>query len=312
MSIGRTLARGLGLFSLLLGAVQLLAPRSFLSSIGVRPREGRLGLTRLLGVRELAAGAGLVLSRNPGAWPWVRVAGDVMDIALLGRAMASPDSHRPRVTTALGSVVAITALDALAGLMVPGESPPRGSATTTEEGSRRVRRAVTVRVPRRQAYDLWRDFANLPRFMTHVEEVRVLDERRSHWVAKAPLGRTVEWDAEITEDRPGESIAWRSTDGSQIANSGRVRFTDAPGDRGTEVHVELEYAPPLGPVGATLAQLLGEEPARQAADDLRRFKQVVETGRVPWSDATIEDRRLAQRPAQPPEQPVREPVGAHA
>jgi len=133
---------------------------------------------------------------------------------------------------------------------------------------------------------MWRDFSNLPRFMNHLESVQVIDQRRSHWKTKAPAGKSVEWDAEIIEDRPGELIAWRSLEGSQIGNSGVVRFIDAPGDRGTEVHVELEYQPPLGTLGVVFARLLGEEPEQQAADGLRRFKQILETGRVPWSAAT--------------------------
>jgi uncharacterized membrane protein len=312
MTTGTKLARGLGVFSLGLGLVQLLAPRRFLQAIGIGPRDDRVRPTRFVGVRELGAAGGLLARRQAAMWPWARVVGDVMDIGLLSRAMVAPDTNRRRVATALVAVVGITAVDLLAGFVVTNERKPQGTATTTERGTRRIRRSVTVLVPRQRAYELWRDFANLPRFMNHLEEVRVIDERRSHWRAKAPVGGAVEWDAEITEDRSGEVIAWRSVGGSQVENSGRVRFKDAPGDRGTEVHVELEYAPPFGSLGATVAQLLGEEPARQASDDLRRFKQIVETGRIPWSDATVEDRKLKQRPAQPVEQPVREPVGAHA
>ena len=159
---------------------------------------------------------------------------------------------------------------------------------------------------------MWRDFSNLPRFMSHLESVEVIDERRSHWRTKAPAGKSVEWDAEIVEDQPGEVLAWRSVQGSQIGNSGRVRFVDAPGDRGTEVHVDFEYQPPMGTLGVVFARLLGEEPEQQASDDLRRFKHIVETGRVPWSAATVGDRKLSQRPAQPPEEAVREPVASLA
>jgi uncharacterized membrane protein len=188
-----------------------------------------------------------------------------------------------------------------------GREGPTGTATTLESGVRRIRRSATVNAPRTQAYEVWRDFAGLPRFMRHLDEVRVIDDTRSHWRAKAPGGTTVAWDAEITEDTPGEVIGWRSGAGSQVANAGRVRFRDAPGDRGTEVHVELAYEPPFGPLGATVAKLFGEEPAQQVADDLRRFKQIVETGRVTWSDATISDRRLRQRPAQPSSHPRPQP-----
>jgi uncharacterized membrane protein len=311
MTTGRALARVLGLFSLGLGLVQLVAPRRLLTTIGVRPTDRAAAITRLVGARELTAAAGLVPRKNPTAWSWARVAGDAMDIGLMARALTGRENDKRRVSAAFVSVIAITAVDLVSSLVLTSESKPRGTATT-DGGVRTIRRAVTVRVPRQQAYEMWRDFGNLPRFMKHLEEVRVLDDRRSHWRAKAPAGSTVEWDAEIYEDRTGEVIGWRSTDGSQIANSGRVRFVEAPGDRGTEVHVELAYKPPLGVIGATFAQLLGEEPAQQASDDLRRFKQIVETGRVPWSEATIEDRKVKQRPAQPAEQPEREPVAAHA
>jgi uncharacterized membrane protein len=135
--------------------------------------------------------------------------------------------------------------------------------------------------------------------MSNLESVEVTDDRRSHWKAKAPLGASAEWDAEMTEDRPNELIAWRSLPGATVGNSGRVTFRPAPQGRGTEVLVELEYAPPGGPLGATVAKLLREEPGQQVKGDLRRFKQVMETGEVVLSEATL-DGGLKQRPGQPP------------
>jgi uncharacterized membrane protein len=308
MSTGTSLARGLGFMSLGLGLFALLEPHRFARLVGVRPTAEGLTTARLVGVRELGAAGGLLANSRPAPWPWFRVAGDVMDVALLSRAMTSRQARRERVAMALTATAGITALDVLAGLVLGNEVGPKGTATTTATGSRRIRRSVTVNVPRQQAYDTWRDFSGLPRFMRHLEEVRVIDDTRSHWRAKGPAGVSAEWDAEIVDDTPGEVIAWRSVDGSQIANSGRVRFVDAPADRGTEVHVELDYDPPLGAVGATLAQLFGEEPSQQVADDLRRFKQIVETGRVVWSDATIADRRVRQRPAQPSGESMRPPT----
>src|SRR5690606_10127077 len=129
-------------------------------------------------------------------------------------------------------------------------------------------------------YAVWRDFSGLPRFMRHLESVTVLDDRRSHWVARAPAGRTVEWDAEISADEPGRRIAWHSVDGSEVAHAGSVRFEPAPAGRGTEVHVSLEYAPPGGELGARLARFLKEEPEHQIRDDLRHFKQWMETGEL--------------------------------
>jgi uncharacterized membrane protein len=142
----------------------------------------------------------------------------------------------------------------------------------------RIERAMTINAPKEDLFAFWRNFENLPRFMKHLEEVRQIDGRTSHWVARAPLGQTVEWDAEIIEAIPSEKVSWRSLPGSQVANSGSVIFKDAPAGRGVEVHVTIQYDPPMGSAGAAVARLLGEEPARQVLDDLRRFKQIMETG----------------------------------
>ena len=147
-----------------------------------------------------------------------------------------------------------------------------------------VERTVTINRPAEELYRYWRDLANLPRIMQHLESVTPLDERRSHWVAKGPLGRTVEWDAEIVEERPNELIAWRSLPGASVPNTGAVRFAPAPGDRGTEVKVTLAYDPPAGPAGAAAAKLLMEEPDQQVREDLRRFKAVMEAGEAPSTD----------------------------
>jgi len=137
--------------------------------------------------------------------------------------------------------------------------------------------AVTVRRPIGEVYRFWRDFENLPRFMRHLEAVAMREEGVSHWVAKAPAGMHVEWDAEIHNEIENELIAWRSLPGSEINNAGSVHF--APIDDGgrTEVRVVLSYEPPAGRLGAALAKLFGEEPSQQIADDLRRFKDVMES-----------------------------------
>ncbi len=144
-----------------------------------------------------------------------------------------------------------------------------------------VTRAVTVNKPPAEVYRFFRDFSNLPTFMRHVERIDVLDDTRSHWVVRAPFGRTVEWDAIVTEDRPDERIAWKSAEGADVRNTGAVEFLRAPGDRGTEVRATIAYEPPAGQAGRIFAKLWGEEPGKQAHDDLRRLKQFLETGEVP-------------------------------
>lgn len=165
-----------------------------------------------------------------------------------------------------------------------------------------MKQAITVNRSAEDLYQFWRDFEQLPRFMSHLESVAVTGEGRSHWVATAPAGATVEWDAELVEDRPNELIAWRSLEGADVANSGLVRFIPTPGNKGTEVHIEMQYDPPGGKLGATAAKLFGEESNQQTMDDLRAFKQVMETGEVVLSEGTLSRRQPSQPPEQAPEE----------
>lgn len=142
----------------------------------------------------------------------------------------------------------------------------------------KVEKTVTINKPAPELYSYWHDFEKLPTFMKHLESVRVIDNKRSHWVAKAPLETSVEWDAEIIQERENELIAWASAEDADIENSGFVRFK--PTDRGTEVKVVLEYNPPGGAIASAVAKLFGEEPEQQIGDDLRRFKQLMEAGEI--------------------------------
>jgi uncharacterized membrane protein len=155
-----------------------------------------------------------------------------------------------------------------------------GHAQALEGSATEIHRSVTINRPRGELYRFFRDFQNLPQFMEHLERVTVLDDRRSHWVVKAPAGKTVEWDAEITEERENELISWRAGAHADVPNDGTVRFVEAPGGRGTEVHVTATVKPPAGRVGKLVAKLFGEDPDRQIREDLRRFKQVMEAGEV--------------------------------
>jgi uncharacterized membrane protein len=287
------LARGLGWFSLGLGLAELLAPRGVARIAGVRGNH--TGLIRLFGLREIASGIAIFMQgRRPAAAVWSRVAGDALDLAALGAAFTSPDSRKGRVAFATANVLAVTALDAICAQQLSNNNG------TARGGATQVKKSIIINRSPEELYQFWRDFENLPRFMNHLESVRVLDGKRSHWVAKAPAGTSVEWDAEITEDRPGELIAWRSLEGSEVDNSGSVRFESAPGDRGTIVKVEIAYNPPGGVIGEWIARLTGDDPEQQSQEALRCFKQVMETGEVIISDGTVWDNGLlTQRPAQP-------------
>lgn len=298
MADKQRLARGLGWFSIGLGLPQLLAPRQFAQAIGASGDSDSQFLTRLVGAREIVAGIGILTRSRPVGWLWARVAGDAMDLALLSGALAAPGTQKNRLAAALVSVLGVTFLDLRCSLQLRRRSTTAKMETESpaEAGMMEVKKSITVNRPAEELYQFWRNFENLPRFMNHLESVQVAGEGRSHWKAKAPLGTTVEWDAEVIEDRPNELIAWRSVAGADVDNAGSVRFVRAPAGRGTEIHVELRYDPPGGAIGATIAKLFGEEPNQQVMDDLRAFKQVMEIGEVVHSDASIHRRPHSAQP----------------
>jgi len=163
------------------------------------------------------------------------------------------------------------------------------AATVNARKAVKVERSVTIARPREELFAFWRDFENLPRFMEHLVSVRVESPTRSHWKAKAPAGRTVEWDAEIVNEVPNEIIAWKSVGEPDVPNAGSVNFSDAPRGRGTVVRVTLDYEPPAGRVGAMLSHFFSEKPEQQIREDLRKFKQLMETGEITTSARRIED-----------------------
>jgi uncharacterized membrane protein len=284
---------GLGVFSVGLGLAELLAPAGVASLIGIpSTRRTRLVL-RALGVRELLAGVGLLAEPRSAGWLWSRVAGDAMDLALLGEGFTQRRAKRGRLAAATAVVASVTAIDALSAARQSRDS------TLSQVGAPiHVFRTITINREPEAVYEFWRDLTNLPTFMAHLESVQN-SGGRSVWRAKGPAGTTISWEAEVVMDKPGECLAWRSVDGSTtVPNRGVVRFNRAPGGRGTEVQVELKYEPPGGAVGAAVAKLFGEEPAQQVAGDLRRLKQVLETGEVLHSDASIHRGPHPARPAE--------------
>jgi uncharacterized membrane protein len=143
-----------------------------------------------------------------------------------------------------------------------------------------VGRSVLINRPRTELFAYWRDFTNLPSFMEAVEKIQMTGEKRSVWTIRAPAGQTVELETEVTDVVDGESIAWRSVEGSQIKTEGRVTFTDAPADRGTVVSADIGYEPPAGDLGRVVAKLFAAEPNIQARHELKRFKMLMETGEI--------------------------------
>lgn len=271
------LATALGWFSIGLGIAQVLAPGGVSRLIGTKQHPR---LLRVLGAREIVNGIG-ILRQQPQTsnWLWTRVAGDAMDLALLGMAARSPQSRRGRLNLATAAVAGVAVLDVISSMEnARRERIEQGKKPETEL---HVTKSITINRPAEECYRFWHDFESFPRFMQHLEAVKITGDNRTHWKAKGPAGTSVTWDAELIADEPGQYLAWRSIEGSGIDNAGSVRFERAPGGRGTIVRVELHYVPPAGMAGAMLAKLFGEEPSQQIEEDLRRFKWLIETGEIP-------------------------------
>jgi uncharacterized membrane protein len=171
-----------------------------------------------------------------------------------------------------------------------------------------ARSSVQVNCSPEQAFQFWRNFENLPLFMHHLDNVTVLDDRRSRWKALGPLGTPISWDAEITSERPNEIIAWRSLPTSQIDVNGMVEFRPAPANRGTFINVAIEYRPPVGALGRSVAKLMGKDPNFLMRQDLRRFKALIEAGEIPTTEGQTHgprDRMTAAFRVMDPDRPVR-------
>jgi len=250
-------------------------------------RENALTLTE--GQHTTAKGAGDQSSRNVGETErWISgIGGGALAVygltrgslggvalALIGASLI----HR-------GATAHCNVYDAMGVSTAEGEGlrRRRGVSVSAERGIK-VEKSVTINSTPAELYKFWRNFENLPRFMDHLESVQVSGEKRSHWVAKAPLGTTVEWDAEIINEKENEMIAWRSLEGADVDNAGSVHFEKAPNGRGTVVKVSLKYDPPAGVIGAAVAKLFGEEPSQQIQEDLQRFKQLMEAGEIPTTE----------------------------
>jgi len=281
-----SLERGLGWFSIGLGAAAVAMPRLVCWLSGTRSPT----LMRLVGARELTAGVGILTQRDRAPWLWSRVVGDTFDLAALSLALAR-GGRRRRASVALAAVAGVTALDVLAALRLTGDRAVRSAPAVAGQTDIYLERSVAVGKSPEECYRFWRSFENLPRFMETVESVRQLDERRSHWVARGPLATRLEWTSEITADRPGEELAWRTLEDSGAANAGSVRFEQGPAGRGTIVRVSLHYSPLGGALGAGLVKLLGHDPQARIREDLRRFKQVMETGEIPTTRGQSAGRR---------------------
>jgi uncharacterized membrane protein len=266
-----TLNRSLGWFSIGLGLTQMLAPKALGRAIGVGDQST---IMRLCGMREIASGVGLLSGKAPAAFSSARVLGDVMDLALLGASLRSPQANPSRIAAAATAVASVTAVDMYASKLDLQDSMAQAAQDLPATVS------LAINSPPEKIYEFWRKLENLPRFMQNLESVRETGERTSQWIAKVPGGVRVQWQSEIVEDQPNQLISWRTREGSEVNHCGSVRFDAGPGGRGTIVRVEMFYGFPGGRVGQQAAKLLSAAPETVIKEDLRRLKQLIETGEV--------------------------------
>lgn len=260
------IARALGWFSVGLGAAAIVLPRTLGRTIGVGGRGQRA--LPWIGAREIATGAVILAQRKPASGVWARVGGDLMDLAFLAAAGGAKDARKNKLIGTALAVLGVTALDVRSGRQLSGK-----------EDVLRLRKAILINKPAEELYNYWHDFSRLPQFMNNLESVQVIDEKRSHWTARAG-GMSFEWEAEIVEDTPNQFIAWRSVGEADLPNWGSVRFSPRAQGKGTEVKVELEYYTPGGILGSVAAKFLGSHPEQQLDQALRRFQQLMETGEI--------------------------------
>jgi len=167
----------------------------------------------------------------------------------------------------------------------------RGFRGSTPGGGVYIAKSVTINRPVEEVYRFWRDFENLPRFMRHLKSVRRTEGDTWEWTAAAPIKREVQWTARLVDEQPNKHLAWESLEGSDVEHRGWVDFVSAPGNRGTEVHVRLDFEPPAGAVGRAFAMIFGEDPEQQIREDLRRFKALLEAGEIPTTEGQPHGRR---------------------
>jgi len=282
------LATALGWFSIALGVSELTAPRALARMAGLP--ESSVPTVRALGAREIGHGISVLAAPDRSAPVWSRVVGDAIDLTVLFAALRSEEADEGRISGAIAAIAGVAAVDLFCATRL-GQQQQRSSRNwegeTCDAWMRRgvrVEQVTTINRSIDEVYAFWKNFENFPRFMRHLESVQQLSGPLSRWRAKGPAGMSFEWEAEMLEEREHEWIAWRSLEGADVTNSGSVRFQRAPGARGTEVRVQLQYEPPAGKLGQGIAWLFGEEPSQQIHEDLHRAKQLLETGEIPLSD----------------------------
>lgn len=276
-------AQTLGWLSLGLGIAGLMMPRTLARWAGLAPRDTWL---RAIGAREFITGAGILLRPDKPGWLWSRVAGDAMDLSLMALAPRHRSDRRSGMVSAL--LTGITVLDLLVAYDKTADKTARlhSEPRATRKKSTaivHVKRSLDINRSPEACYHFWRHFENFPRFMQHVESVKLVDTTHSRWQVHAPLRQHTHWEVELTSDIPGQQLGWQTRAGSatsDISHTGIVHFRPAPGRRGTRIEAELTYHLLRGMAGLVRARMTEEALTRSLSNDLRRFKQLIETGEI--------------------------------
>lgn len=285
------LANGLGWFSIGLGLAEIATPNLVAKLIGVTNNQKTRKVLRFYGARELAAGVGILSQDNPSGWLWARVAGDVVDVSSLCKAMTENGNDRGKGIATAAAIVGVTLADVYCANQLSNGS---GNSEDRASASKPIAASIIIARNQSEVYDFWRDFRRLPQLFDRLDSVQTFGDRQSHWKLKVLMGQSLEWDAEITDDQPNSRIAWRSLSTS-VPHSGQVRFEPATGNRGTTVRVEIRSEG----LGTTLGKLFGIVPEQQVKIAVHNLKQLLETGEVAKSDASI---HRGMHAAYPPKQ----------
>jgi uncharacterized membrane protein len=272
-------AKALGWFSLALGTAEFLFPRRLAHAIGAPPKPITM---RLMGLREVAVGVGILAAERKAGWIKARVAGDAIDLAMLKSSFDSRRGNRIRLACTVAGVAAVTAAD----VIYARKFAARESSGT---GRIRVEASMAVNKPAAECYEFWREAGNFPKFMKNVEAAQTNGDR-THLKVREGLA-TFEWDAEITEEIPNEAISWRSVNSAKLPNSGSVRFEPRLGARGATVRLAMEFDSPAAGLRGMADGFLKTIARHRVRENLRRFKSVIECGEFPVTKGQPSGRR---------------------
>lgn len=276
------LSEVLGYVGVGIGIAELLMPRAVAQTTGLPPR-----LVRKLGTLEIITSAGILLRPQQSAWRWSRVAGDLFDLYLLAKSGRLLLNNRLPIITAL--LAGMTALDVLAAI-------DSGQQNTTQSDLRsgiRIHKSLSVQRTAEECYRFWRNFENFPQFMHYVQSVQVVDTTHTHWRFRTPQGQQVEWTIELFSDIPSQQLGWRTLADAPIEHVGIVKFSPAYGNTSARLDIEIIYKKSVGKTDHALSQLFAEAPSEQWDEDLRRFKQLIETGEIATTMGQASGRRSA-------------------